>query len=148
MTAPLLVKLLDTDLPAPTRAHPADGGVDLRSAHDLTLAPGEHRVVGTGVAVEVPAGWAGWVVPRSGLAARHGLSIVNAPGLVDAGYTGEVQVVLVNLGQQPLDIARGDRIAQLALTPVALGDVQVVDTLPAETVVGRGAAGFGSTGRG
>ena len=144
----LLIKQLDPDLPAPVRAHANDGAIDLRSAESFTLHPGARRTVGTGIAVEVPAGWAGWVVPRSGLAGRHGLSIVNAPGLVDAGYTGEVAVVLVNLGFDTIAVSRGDRIAQLALTPVACPPVTVVDVLPSEAAAegARGAGGFGSTG--
>jgi dUTP pyrophosphatase len=141
-----MIKQLDPDLPAPTRARPDDGGMDLRSAESFTLGPGERRMVPTGVAVEVPAGWAGWVVPRSGLAARHGVSIVNAPGLVDAGYTGEVAVVLVNLGSEPFDVARGDRIAQLALTQVATPPLLIVEALPSEQVSARGDGGFGSSG--
>lgn len=142
----LHVKQLDPDLAAPERAHPTDGAIDLRSAESFTLDPGQRHLAGTGIAVEVPAGWAGWVVPRSGLAARAGLSVVNAPGLVDAGYTGEVKVVLINLGQAPIEVTRGDRIAQLALSPVLCAPVLVVDTLPSEAISGRGAAGFGSTG--
>lgn len=140
------IQLLDADLPAPRRAHPFDGAVDLHSRDTFTLAPGARHLAGTGIAVAVPAGWAGWVVPRSGLASRHGLSIVNSPGLVDAGYTGEVLVALVNLGSEPISIARGDRIAQLAFTPVLLVQMEVVEVLPGAQESSRGAGGFGSTG--
>ncbi|NNC74117.1 MAG: dUTP diphosphatase, partial [Acidimicrobiia bacterium] len=104
---------LDQGLPVPERAHPGDGAVDLRSAETCRLEAGERRMVPTGVAVAIPAGFAGLVVPRSGLAARQGLSVVNGPGLVDSGYRGELRVILINLGQEPIDIDRGDRIAQL-----------------------------------
>lgn len=135
---------LDPDLEPPRRAHPGDGAVDLRSAVDVRLAPGERAVVPTGVALAVPFGYAGWVVPRSGLAARSGLSVVNAPGLVDAGYRGEVKVILVNLGTDVVELERGERIAQLAVAPVSLAPWVEVESLD-ETV--RGVGGFGSSGQ-
>lgn len=139
----VLVHRLDPSLSLPTRARSGDAGVDLCAAAPVTLAPGERAAVGTGVAVAIPAGHAGLVTPRSGLALRHGLSIVNAPGVVDSGYRGEIRVILVNLGAEPVSLARGDRIAQLVVVPVAVGDLVEVAELP-ESERGRG--GFGSTG--
>ncbi|MHA6511906.1 dUTP diphosphatase [Tessaracoccus sp. Z1128] len=128
----------------PAYAHPGDAGADLRAAHDVTLSPGERALVGTGVAVALPAGCVGLVTPRSGLAARHGLSIVNSPGIIDSGYRGEIKVSLINLDPaEPVRLAAGDRIAQLVIVPVVSATFEVVDTLD-ETV--RGAAGYGSTG--
>ncbi len=121
----------------------AAAGLDLRAAAACTLAPGERRLVPTGIAVELPAGHEGQVRPRSGLAVRHGIGMVNAPGTIDQDYRGEVGVVLINLGQQPFDIRRGDRIAQLVVAPVVRVDVVLADALPA---TGRGDGGFGSTG--
>lgn len=138
-------RLLDPDMPRPQRKHETDGGTDLRTRVDVTLAPGEYRTVPTGIAVDIPAGYAGWLTPRSGLAAKHGISIVNAPGLIDAGYHGEVGVVLINLGSAPVTFSRGDRIAQLSVAPVLLGDWELVDDF--DTVTARGAGGFGSSGR-
>jgi dUTP pyrophosphatase len=129
---------------APGYAHPGDAGADLTSTDAVRLAPGERITVGTGVAVALPEGYAGFVVPRSGLAARHGITIVNAPGTVDAGYRGEIRVTLLNTdSSEPYDIAVGDRIAQLVLVPVARATFVPVDQLP-ESV--RGTGGFGSTG--
>ena len=105
----------------PARARPGDAGVDLYAAAAVTLAPGERATVGTGVAVAIPEGHAGLVTPRSGLAQRHGLGIVNAPGVVDSGYRGEIRVILVNHGGEPVALARGDRIAQMVVVPVAGG---------------------------
>jgi dUTP pyrophosphatase len=130
--------------PARGRAH--DAGYDLACVEAVSLAPGERAVVPTGVAIAVPAGHAGLVLPRSGLAARHGLSVVNGPGLIDPGYRGEVRVVLVNLGAEPVALAVGDRIAQLLLVPVWTPEVVVVEALP-PSGDGRGEAGFGSSGR-
>lgn len=129
----------------PTRAHPGDAGLDLSAAEDVLLAPGDRAAVSTGWAVAIPSGMAGLIVPRSGNALRHGLTVANAPGLIDAGYRGELKVLLVNLGDQPVAIATGDRIAQLVVTRVCLGAVLLVDALPASD--GRGEGGFGSTGR-
>ena len=118
-------------------------GMDLRADEPFALAPGERRLVPTGLALEIPPGFEGQVRPRSGLAVRHGLALVNAPGTIDADYRGEVQVVLVNLGQAPVAFARGDRIAQLVIAPVTRAALEVVDDLSATD---RGAGGFGSTG--
>lgn len=141
----LIVKRLDPDLPLPGHAHPGDAGVDLHAAEPVDLPAGERAVVPTGLAVAIPVGWAGLVVPRSGLAARHGVGVVNAPGLIDAGYRGEIKVVLVNHGDEPVAFERAERIAQLVVVPVAGQDLVEVDELPDTT---RGDGGFGSTGRG
>jgi dUTP pyrophosphatase len=130
---------------APTRAHPGDAGCDLFAAEAARLEPGERTSVGTGIAVEIPDGSAGLVLPRSGLAAKHGIAVVNAPGLIDAGYRGEVRVLLLNTDRaEAFEIAPGDRIAQLVI--VEIGDA---DPVEAETLAdsARGEAGFGSTGR-
>lgn len=143
--AELRVRRLHPDAVLPTRAHPGDAGLDLVASEAATLEPrGGRAVVGTGIAVEVPDGWAGLVCPRSGLAARHGIGVVNGPGVIDAGYRGEVRVVLHNTDpHEAFEIAPGDRIAQLVLTPVLLGDVMEVSELAAAA---RDASGFGSTG--
>ena len=142
----LLIQRLDPGVPVPARAHPGDAGLDLTAAEDVRLAPGERASVGTGLAIALPPGTAGLVVPRSGLAARAGLSIVNAPGLIDEGYRGEVRVLLINLDPvQPIEIARGERIAQLVITPVATPAIKEVPSLPESA---RGTDGFGSTGVG
>lgn len=143
-TPVLRLQRLDADLPLPVRAHPTDAGIDLHAAHDCNLAPGRRMLVGTGVAIALPAGFVGLVHPRSGLAARVGLSIVNAPGTVDAAYRGEIKVNLINL--DPTDtvhIARGDRIAQLLIQRVELWDVAEVEELDQTD---RGTGGHGSTG--
>lgn len=135
---------LDPDLPLPSYAHPGDAGADLMTAVDVTLAPGERAMVPTGVAVALPPGHAGFVHPRSGLAARCGLSIVNAPGTIDAGYRGEIKVVLVNLDpREPVTLRRGDRIAQLVVQRVE--KVRFVETDALDDTA-RGAGGYGSTG--
>lgn len=128
---------------APAYAKPGDAGADLSATEDVSLAPGERRLVGTGVAVAIPQGYAGLVHPRSGLAARHGLSIVNAPGTIDSGYRGEILVNLVNLGPEPVHLRAGDRIAQLLVVPVVQAQFVPVDSLP-ESV--RGDTGHGSSG--
>ncbi|MFC4244480.1 dUTP diphosphatase [Gryllotalpicola reticulitermitis] len=129
---------------APVYAHAGDAGADLTSTDAARLGPGERVTVGTGVAVALPEGYAGFVVPRSGLAARHGITVVNSPGTVDAGYRGEIRVTLLNTDTtEPYEIAVGDRIAQLVLVPVARAVFVPVDRLP-ESV--RGTGGFGSTG--
>ena len=136
--------LLDPGLPVPARAHPDDAGLDLRTTTDVEIAPGERALVGTGVAVALPPGHAGLVCPRSGLAAREGLGVVNAPGIVDAGYRGEIRVCLVNHDpRRTVVLRRGDRVAQLVVQRVELPAVRVVDELP---VSGRGADGWGSSG--
>jgi len=142
MKIPLLK--LDVDLPTPSHSHPGDAGTDLYSRIDTVLASGERQLVPTGIAVAVPDGYAGLVVPRSGLAARHGIGVVNAPGLLDSGYRGEINVILVNHGEEPFKINRGDRIAQLVVTPIVVQEFVVVDELPDSV---RGEGGFGSTGR-
>ena len=139
----ILLKRLDRELPVPTPAHPGDGGVDLYAADDIRLAPGERSLVPTGVAVAIPAGFAGLVTPRSGLAASSGIGIVNAPGLVDSGYRGELKVILVNHGAETVDIRRGDRIAQLVVVAVQVQELVEVEQLPPSR---RGEDGFGSTG--
>ena len=146
ITADLRVHLLHPAATAPCRSHEQDAGYDLACVEDFTLWPARRRTVGTGVAIALPAGVAGLVTPRSGLAARHGITIVNAPGLVDPGYRGEVRVTLLNTGDAPYAARAGDRIAQLVLVPFVAPEVQVVDGLddgPDE----RGALGFGSSGR-
>jgi dUTP pyrophosphatase len=129
----------------PLRAHPGDAGCDLFAAEAGSLAPGERASVGTGIAVEIPEGSAGLVLPRSGLAAKHGISVVNAPGLIDAGYRGEVRVLLLNTDKiETFEIEPGDRIAQLVI--VEIGDADPVEADSLEESV-RGDGGFGSTGR-
>ena len=129
----------------PTRAHDDDAGFDLHAAEEASLGPGERISVGTGVAVAIPEGQAGLVLPRSGLAARHGISVVNAPGLIDAGYRGEVRVLLLNTDREAsFEIVVGDRIAQLVIVRHEAPALEEVPSLD-ETV--RGAGGFGSTGR-
>lgn len=136
---------LDKDLPMPRRAHRGDAGVDLHATTDTVIAPGRREVVGTGIAIALPLGTVGLVHPRSGLAAREGLSIVNAPGTVDADYRGEIKVCLINLDPEtPITIKRGDRIAQLVIQRVELVDFIEVEDLD-ETV--RGDRGYGSTGK-
>lgn len=131
-------------MPVPTYAHPGDAGADLAIAEDCELAPGERRLVGTGVAIALPPGWAGFVHPRSGLAARSGLTIVNAPGTVDAGYRGEIRICLLNTDlAQPVRLRRGDLIAQLVVQRVAEADFELLDQLPESA---RGQRGHGSTG--
>ncbi|SKA85344.1 deoxyuridine 5'-triphosphate nucleotidohydrolase [Agreia bicolorata] len=128
----------------PSYSHPGDAGADLTSTEALTLSPGERRLVGTGVSIALPDGFAAFVVPRSGLAAKHGITIVNSPGTVDAGYRGEIKVALLNTDSTvPYDIGVGDRIAQLIVMPVSRAVFIPVDTLPGSD---RGAGGFGSTG--
>lgn len=140
----LRVRRLDPGLPLPVRAHAGDAGIDLHAAEDVVLEPGHRALVGTGLAVAVPHGYVGLVHPRSGLAARAGISVVNAPGTVDAGYRGGIKVNLVNLDPtEAFHVERGDRIAQLLVQRVELWDVVEVDRLD-ET--DRGAGGHGSTG--
>nr|WP_300141806.1 dUTP diphosphatase [Propionicimonas sp.] len=135
---------LDPGMPVPRYAHPGDAGADLAIAEDCELAPGERRLVGTGIAIALPDGWAGFVHPRSGLAARSGLTIVNAPGTVDAGYRGEIRICLLNTdADRPVRLARGDLIAQLVVQRVAQADFELLDRLPESS---RGDRGHGSTG--
>ena len=146
MDAPELpVRRLDPDQPLPDYAHPGDAGADLRAAEEVVLPPGGRATVGTGLAVAVPEGYAAFVHPRSGLASRHGITVVNAPGTVDAGYRGEIRVVLLNTDPtEPFTVRRGDRIAQLVVQPVTRVRFRDVLELPPTP---RGEAGFGSTGR-
>jgi dUTP pyrophosphatase len=130
---------------APARAHDGDAGYDLHAAEAAHLDPGERASVGTGIAVAIPPGQAGLVLPRSGLAARHGIAVVNAPGLIDAGYRGELRVLLLNTDRdEPFEVAPGDRIAQLVVVRVEGPPVEETAELDD---TGRGAGGFGSTGR-
>lgn len=145
-TETLEVRLLHPAAHPPERTRPGDAGFDLRCIVPFALAPGERAVVPTGVAVALPPGLAGLVVPRSGLAARHGISVVNGPGLVDSNYRGELRVILVNLGDELFHADAGDRIAQLLLVPYVAPELQVVEQLsPAPD--DRGINGFGSSGR-
>jgi dUTP pyrophosphatase len=130
-------------LDLPRYETPGAAGLDLRADEAFTLAPGERRLVPTGLAVELPHGHEGQVRPRSGLALKHGVGMVNAPGTIDSDYRGEVGVLLVNHGQAPVSFVRGDRIAQLVVAPVVQAELELVETL-AES--GRGGGGFGSTG--
>jgi dUTP pyrophosphatase len=137
-------KRLDADASLPEQAHPGDAGLDLRSVMDIEVKPGERVMVRTGLAVAIPDGHAGLVLPRSGLASRHGLTLSNAPGLIDAGYRGEVVCAVVNLDREgSVSIARGDRIAQLVIVEVPDVRPEWVEELPPST---RGEGGFGSTG--
>jgi dUTP pyrophosphatase len=141
----VLLRRLDPGLPPPSYAHDGDAGADLRITQDVTLKPGERAVVGTGVAIALPDGYAAFVHPRSGLAAKHGLTIVNAPGTVDAGYRGEIMVILCNSDtDEPVALRRGDRIAQLVVQRVERVAFREVDELPGSA---RGDGGHGSTGR-
>ncbi len=143
--ATLRVRRLDPAAVLPRRAHPGDAGYDLCALEDLVVGPGERAMIRTGIAIELPHGHAGWVVPRSGLAARHGIALVNAPGLIDAGYRGEVQVLLLNTDRSAeFVVTAGDRIAQLVVAAVAAPDVEEVDALSDSA---RAGGGFGSTGR-
>jgi dUTP pyrophosphatase len=135
---------LDPELPLPAYAHPGDAGADLCAREDVTLRPGERALVPTGISLALPEGYVALVHPRSGLAHRKGLSIVNAPGTIDAGYRGEVQVCLVNLDPAtPIELKRGDRIAQLVIQRFETATFVEVDDLPGSA---RGAGGYGSTG--
>lgn len=129
---------------APTYAHPGDAGADLRAAEAVELGPGERATIGTGVAIALPDGYAAFVMPRSGLAARHGITIVNAPGTVDAGYRGEIRVTVLNTDpRETFSVQVGDRIAQLVIQPVVRAHFVPVAALPRSH---RGERGFGSTG--
>jgi dUTP pyrophosphatase len=143
-TLDVLLLRLDPDLPVPSYAHDGDAGADLLTAVDVTLAPGERAVVPTGTAIALPAGYAAFVHPRSGLAARCGMALVNAPGTIDAGYRGEIKVIVVNLDpRSEITLARGDRLAQLVIQKVERARFVVVDELPDSV---RAEGGFGSTG--
>jgi dUTP pyrophosphatase len=143
--APVLdVRRLDPDLPLPSYAHPGDAGLDLHAADTTVLPAGERALIPCGVAIAIPEGFVGLVHPRSGLAVDHGLTVLNAPGTIDAGYRGEVKVLLINLGKETVEVRHGQRIAQLVLMRIGMVDVREVDRL--DTTV-RGSGGFGSTGR-
>jgi dUTP pyrophosphatase len=142
----LIIKCVQvhTDLPLPTFAHPGDAGADLVSADTLTLKPGERAAVATGLSIEIPNGYVGLIHPRSGLALKHGISMVNTPGTIDAGFRGEIKVILINHDQEAdFSINRGDRIAQLVIQKVERAIFEKVEAL-GETARGQG--GFGSTG--
>jgi len=134
---------LDGELPLPAYAKPGDAGLDLRASELSRLEPGERRLVPTGLTVAIPEGHAGFVLPRSGLAMQKGVTVLNAPGLIDSGYRGELKVLLINHGAEPVIIARGERIAQLVIQRVASATLVEVDRLPDSA---RGGGGFGSTG--
>jgi len=140
----VLIKRLDPGVPLPAYAHPGDAGADLSAAEDVELGPGERALVRTGIAIALPAGYAAFVHPRSGLAARHGVTIVNAPGTVDAGYRGEIKVTMLNTDREhAVSFKRGDRIAQLVIQRVERAVFHEVAVLPGSS---RGKGGFGSTG--
>ncbi|MBF6415901.1 dUTP diphosphatase [Nocardia cyriacigeorgica] len=142
--SPIPLLRLDPGIPVPTRAHPGDAGVDLCTTEDVILEPGERVLVGTGIAVALPVGTVGLIHPRSGLAAKTGLSVVNTPGTIDAGYRGEIKVCLINHDPRTrIELRRGDRIAQLLVQRVELVDFIEVDRLDETT---RGAGGYGSSG--
>lgn len=139
------VMRLDEGLPLPTYARPGDAGLDLLAAENAELKPGERAAVATGIAVAIPDGFAGFVHPRSGRALKEGLTVANAPGTIDAGYRGEIKVILVNLApNEPVYVTRGDKIAQLVIQRVETVELVEVSELSASD---RGDAGFGSTGR-
>jgi dUTP pyrophosphatase len=144
VTARVALLRLDAELPLPAYARPGDAGLDLRAAETVTLAPGARALVRTGLALALPEGYAALVLPRSGLALRHGVAVLNSPGLIDAGYRGEVKVLLVNHDHAtPVTLARGDRIAQLVIQRVEHAVLEEVGALPPSA---RGTGGFGSTG--
>lgn len=143
-TLQVQLKMLDPELEAPSYAHPGDAGADLRARQDVTLQPGERRLVPTGVAIALPEGFVALIHPRSGLATKHGLTIVNAPGTVDAGYRGEISVTLLNTDvSQAIELRRGDRIAQMVIQRVEYAQFVPVTELSGSV---RGTGGFGSTG--
>lgn len=141
----IAVTRLDDDLPLPAYAHAGDAGLDLIAAEDVTLAPGERAAVGTGIAVAIPEGYAGFVHARSGRALREGLAVANAPGVVDSGYRGEIKVIVVNLDPATeIHVKRGDKVAQLVVQAVVQAELDEVEALPPSD---RAEGGFGSTGR-
>ena len=140
----ILIERVDPDLALPTYAHPGDAGLDLVCAISVDLTPGERGVIPTGIAIALPPGFAAFVHPRSGLAARLGLSLVNAPGTIDAGYRGEIAIIAINLDPtETVHLARGDRVAQLVIQQVFRARIHEVDRLPGTH---RGDGGLGSTG--
>lgn len=141
----LQIKLLDPDLPMPRYQHAGDAGLDLPSRIDYVLEPGERALIPTGIAIAIPGGYAGFVLPRSGLASRHGIALVNSPGLVDSGYRGEMAIIMINTDKrEAFHIKRGDRIAQLVIQRVEEVKLARVDELDNTS---RGEGGFGSTGK-
>ncbi len=145
MTLQLAITRLDKSLPLPTYANPGDAGLDLHSADDVSLAPGQRALIGTGIAVAIPDGFAGFVQPRSGLALRHGLSFVNTPGLIDSHYRGEIKLIAINLdASSTIELRKGDRVAQLVIQRVERAELLEVESLDATR---RGEGGFGSTGQ-
>jgi dUTP pyrophosphatase len=144
MSEPLRIRRLDPRAVMPSRAYAHDAGLDLHAVEDLVLGPGERGSVGTGISVEIPPGHAGLVLPRSGLAQRHGIALVNAPGLIDSGYRGELRVLLLNTDKrESFSVCAGDRVAQLLLTRIETPSVVEVEELSASE---RGPGGFGSSG--
>ena len=143
-TLAIPVKQLDPELPVPAYAYVGDAGIDLRATRDDILQPFERKLIPSGIALAIPRGYAGFVLPRSGLAIKHGVSLVNAPGLIDSNYRGEIQAILINLDpHNPFEIKRGDRIAQLVIMRVSDVNLEAVEELPSTA---RGAGGFGSSG--
>jgi dUTP pyrophosphatase len=136
-------QMLSSKASLPTYATAGSAGLDLSAACEVTIPPGEHVSVPTGVAVEIPAGWEGQIRPRSGLAARHGVTVLNAPGTIDSDYRGEIRVLLINLGREPFEVTVGMRIAQMIIAAASQSDIAVADRL---SVTHRGDGGFGSTG--
>jgi dUTP pyrophosphatase len=145
MDVELQVRRLDPNATLPAYAHPGDAGLDLTATRAVRLGPGQRAAVPTGLAVAIPEGWVGLVHPRSGLARRHGVTVANAPGTIDAGYRGEIKVLLVNLGEETVELVVGDRVAQLLLQQVGQARIREVQDLD-DTA--RGVGGFGSTGSG
>ncbi|MGB4323812.1 MAG: dUTP diphosphatase [Candidatus Nanopelagicales bacterium] len=139
----LLIQRLDSDLPLPAHELPGDAGLDIYARVTLELAPGERALIPTGIAIALPAGYVGLIHPRSGLAARHGFTLVNSPGTIDSGYRGEIAVIGLNTGADSFTIIRGDRVAQLVVMELPRVLIQEVKTLPGSV---RSAGGFGSTG--
>ncbi|GAA4071156.1 dUTP diphosphatase [Nonomuraea sp. NPDC050663] len=145
MSIEVLIQRLDPELPLPSYSHPGDAGADLHTAEDVELQPGERAIVRTGLSIALPDGYAAFVHPRSGLAAKHGITVVNAPGTIDAGYRGEIMVILLNTdAKEPVRLGRGDRIAQLVVQKVERVVFAEVEALPGSA---RGTGGHGSTGR-
>lgn len=142
MSVPVRIKL-DDNATVPSYRTAGSAGADISSAEDIVIAPGRSAMVSTGIHPEIPAGYEIQVRPRSGLAARHSVTVLNTPGTIDSDYRGEVKVILINHGTEPFEIHRGDRIAQLVLAPVAVADFIAVDEISGTE---RGAGGFGSTG--
>jgi len=138
-------KRVNPDASLPAYAHPGDAGMDVRSVEDVEIAPGARVLVHTGLVMALPMGWEAQVRPRSGLALKHGVTVLNTPGTIDAGYRGEVGVILANFGDKPFSVARGDRVAQIVIAPVTTAAIEETDVVD-ET--DRGSGGFGSTGVG